>query len=1636
MIDDNPDAYAVAYAKAECAAACEPANLKTCVEPCEEKALAALPKTGRRLLADDKIKIVMSYVFLEALHEAMVEAAELPDNYVRLGAVTQRPAGVSVEFSLVFAPSKSGIGEVKKGLVDKILANPGALVTSTLTEFMFNASIAAIPVGQYGLKSLSLVPPPPPVPPDLFVAFVEEVYIAPSPPPPPPAVVFKAAQFPSPPPNPPPRPPPKPPPLVLGTPKPPPSPPPLPPPVPEITPPVINLAADSDCFDEFDRSILDTAIYPWPSSYPDVMICNKTQTVLSQLWTDPGFTATDNVEGTYPSSKVTVVGWSGTDANGQGTVDLSVEKAYTPYIITYDVSDGSAQQNAAITKTRKVFVIPDCDRPDYCPYQAMCKSLSSATEYVCETCDEVRPRAGTICLVEQDSKQTPELLKNEITIERAIKLNVGAMGYPAVDGSQRPIVVEYVEQGVQFVDAGATASETKTTTDAKTGEVTVAVSDISGTIKRDLFGTPDTETLLPGAFFFYKYSVEQPDGVEEDPITTERFVNVINPCAVLPSCDASAAPCSNFGAITGSKAVAQYEGKDEQLCKDATEFAKTGQEKFISTAACSSQGGLLCISMEDSAAEEVAAVVNLPPILYLSGDAVVTLEPGTPWTICLPGTSPGSVCDKGIDDKSFYTSDDNLQIPISNDGEGRPVTNRDVRVCQGVKGARNPCGGPIFADSHTDYKDANAVPNLGIDVVARVNVNVAGTYLIDYVYVDDGGLEYRVQRQINVKPNCEVIIGPISGKPEKICDTMVLNEVKNVFEYTCSVNTFCAGDDGSEKVVVVDTKPILHLKLVLGVIDLTVNIRQFQSYAPCKIDPETKLMIPPVATFYGDGLCDPGFEAYDDTNTTVDGAETHLRKMLTDSVLACPPAACAQAESCPNDEYKKKGLADCLDTNVEGMVYGKDKEAGIPFTVRDEAGQITTARRYVMVIAPCPTGYEFCKGVVPGQPCQVTEICAAAATLAAQQPVEVTDKAPPVIERFLPPNPILLEYGINYVAGGQLPFSKCTAVNGITAAALRLTATANATQYPCAMRAVDEGDGDVTGYMKVTQVISEAKESFFSENQHGTGPINPGQYTYEYTVSDSAGNEAKETIVIQVVTKSIIKMSVSIPTGEYSAANFATTFKASQAGSIAKALAVNQIFRGAEDVELLNAVTAAGFTSFDCVTTYFELPSGVTAFGAATAAADADADGGAATGRRRGRALLSLADSLASSVGASLNQTVNATAASASPAVDLDAATLASINGEIAVVGARITAALSQVDGITTEIAAAGGNPSAFKGRIGDYWKGLLESADVSIKALQSQAEETLKVLDATISVQQQVLESVANLEVLLKQQADALKATLDALGAGDAATGLGAGCEHRTGQGTAEIFFNSTKYSYLGSPPPLPAPPPSPKPPPNPPPMPPPPPLPPPPSPKPPPSPPPNATANATNATAPTRRRLHEYTEKEASIMTLAARLLGMGGGVTVEEEGDAEGGAGASRHLLQENSGGWSASSSKMSDWKGYQVMRGGSTMQFVPPPSYVGRRFIGQTNKLVGGILLHQVRNDRVSCDNKHQALGAPCRSKSPSVEPFGVDPVFRRPPAGQSSADGLYNVDLEAGFLHRAHFIRFLTHKRGRFSGSKR
>jgi len=303
-------------------------------------------------------------------------------------------------------------------------------------------------------------------------------------------------------------------------------------------------------------------------------------------------------------------------------------------------------------------------------------------------------------------------------------------------------------------------------------------------------------------------------------------------------------------------------------------------------------------------------------------------------------------------------------------------------------------------------------------------------------------------------------------------------------------------------------------------------------------------------------------------------------------------------------------------------------------------------------------------------------------------------------------------------------------------------------------------------------------------------------------------------IINVVLRKFVLLPDIAINRTLFEEDTFQDTFKQSFGQNIIEyGLPSNVIFRGAEDLELLNITDSGSDKEFTIKVTYFELPDGV----------DATVTSSSSSRRRRllantvaGGATSGVSGSLSSAAtnSSGTNQTIdvaaNATEGSDSPTVDLDAAVLASITGEISVISNQISASMTDLDDMITAVAASGGNPSAYKQRIADYWKTLLLVADETTKGLQSQAEETLRVIDATISVQKEALDSVLELEVLLKTQADDLKAALDAVGE-DTNNELGKACQFRSNIGGAEIFFNITKYSPLGMTPPAPAPPPSP---------------------------------------------------------------------------------------------------------------------------------------------------------------------------------------------------------------------------------
>ena len=176
---------------------------------------------------------------------------------------------------------------------------------------------------------------------------------------------------------------------------------------------------------------------------------------------------------------------------------------------------------------------------------------------------------------------------------------------------------------------------------------------------------------------------------------------------------------------------------------------------------------------------------------------------------------------------------------------------------------------------------------------------------------------------------------------------------------------------GGEEAEFIDHAPVIELNVVPGVVEETVTIRQYQTYAPCEVDPNTGIMQQPENTFFGDGLCDPGFTAYDILEERSETGDITIHRIdLTAEVLACPPVECQQLINDAH-KYTKKGLRGCLDTTVEGTTR-------IEFTVRDDAypiPHVTKVYREVTVIGPCPDGYDYCPHANFDRDCNPTQLC-------------------------------------------------------------------------------------------------------------------------------------------------------------------------------------------------------------------------------------------------------------------------------------------------------------------------------------------------------------------------------------------------------------------------------------------------------------------------------------------------------------------------------------------------------------------------------------------------------------------------------------------------------------------------------------
>ena len=349
------------------------------------------------------------------------------------------------------------------------------------------------------------------------------------------------------------------------------------------------------------------------------MTCTQTQTVLSNMYTDPGFSASDNLEGSYPLTAVTVKGFGEKDPlSGLGRIDLTLERSESPWLITYNIAD--AVGNVATQMTRKIFVIPPCEPLPACPKRKLCKTLSTATEVVCETCSA---GAAPICLVQQEAQQVADLRPPVVTSVKKITLVDGSdpyYSYRAQDEETRQdIIVAYVEQGRQFSDPGATALETITSTNQKTGVKTTSVNDVTLEITTRVVGSFDTQTLNPGDFFTFVYEISTT--VDSAPSASRtRPVVILNPCATTTT---------PFGDVVGTKNVDTYDkdgvATDEFLCHDDDHFERYGEKIYTPDGQCSTNGACLGIALAEVSAFPTHHVPPLRlPILVLRPGRLTT----------------------------------------------------------------------------------------------------------------------------------------------------------------------------------------------------------------------------------------------------------------------------------------------------------------------------------------------------------------------------------------------------------------------------------------------------------------------------------------------------------------------------------------------------------------------------------------------------------------------------------------------------------------------------------------------------------------------------------------------------------------------------------------------------------------------------------------------------------------------------------------------------------------------------------------------------------------------------------------------------------------------------------------------------
>ena len=893
------------------------------------------------------------------------------------------------------------------------------------------------------------------------------------------------------------------------------------------------------------------------------------------------------------------------------------------------------------------------------------------------------------------------------------------------------------------------------------------------------------------------------------------------------------------------------------------------------------------------------------------------------------------------------------------------------KVCGAVKLAGESCDdgaeaigeydGLITAASNPDQIFACGL-KFAVDGVSgcKIDTQVAGTYEISFYAMDSSGLQSEtVTRKLVVIPSCP--------PGEVTC-----------INTPCSVDGVCLEDveletffDAEEEDEVADP-PIATLKTYEG-FGASIQLKQYNPYYKCDADQIPTADVP----------CEPGVLVM---QPQTGGADP---KDISEFTLSCPPSDCLEyVPACPAHYFKSKGVVGCpINPNANpGTTFE------LEFIVFEQDAQYprqVSVKRTIIIAEPCPTGQNLC--VVDGvRQCSELECDV---LLMLSETVVQEDVTPPVI--YLLGD---VSYEVKY---------------GETDETIFLNACApDSDRTNCLMYAIDEEDGDVSSSILSSQNV-DLSTGACGINDVTRGSCIPGTYSYTYTASDSNANEASIEIIIKIVE--LGKMNTTITVGPYYSLDSANVAAENylKEGSNARAaieagLAQTLVESGAGSFEASDVSVVNTETTRSSRTTWSIYITCEISISTAKVSSD-DAKGR----RRRSRILLeeesdaSAIDGALSAIEASLTTAassgtlgssleaassaagvesvpvspeVTTTKVAVTKTVDLEASKLAAVKATVESISARLSVLSTSVRRVQNNI----DNDIDFEGYLTfneKAWDASMEASLEEHAELTAYASEAFRLLNATVSVQESNNEALITLQERASELKIALESTLETLNAmnsGEDGSSGEALCEKtnscacpKRDKGEILVYFNATNtFTYI--PDDFPASPP------------------PPPPPSPPPSPPPVPLG-----CTPEYIMAHGGCASSKEQKSKGRRILR---DLKYSETGSAN-------NVINDESiaGG---DSEKL--YFGYDV-KYKIKNDVKKEITYVPERKIRGKNTLIGGVLITQYRNERVSgfqCSKRFPTLAASCRDfNRPSVEPFGVDPIFSR----SSSLFG--GVDLE-------------------------